>query len=228
MSRLLARTVEINPAGFAILNHQEILATEDEIGLRALGRVLVAVGATDYAPRLEKLERCYGELQGAVSGNTRYSGRTLGGCRLMTGTGRTSGKLLVCREARGLPEPMAVDAGGRYVWDRRFHIHIRTTGFKESARPRLAALGEGGWLEIIAQRPEFRSPAIPAPARAALPAFFDEKGVLSVPHLGFRRPDKRPDKAGRDPDIAKIRFYPPNSLTKAGFFLRKEPDILSL
>ena len=228
VSRVLARGVDMHPAGFAVLRPREFAAAADEIGLGALARVVVAVGGSSYPPRFSKLERLYGELLGAVSKGAVFPGRTLGGCRLMAGTGRHSGKLVVCREARGLPESMAVDAGARLVWDRRFHIHLKATGSRAGLRPRLEALGERGWLEIIDRRPEFRTPGIPAPARAALPALFDEEGLLSVPHLGFRRFDGNRETGENGPDFAEFRFFPANSLTRAGFFLRIDPDILSL
>jgi len=228
VSRVLARGVDMHPAGFAVLRPREFAAAADEIGLGALARVVVAVGGSSYPPRFGKLERLYGELLGAVSKGAVFPGRTLGGCRLMAGTGRHSGKLVVCREARGLPESMAVDAGARLVWDRRFHIHLKVTGSRAGLWPRLEALGERGWLEIIDRRPEFRTLGIPAPARAALPALFDEEGLLSVPHLGFRRFDGNRETGGNGPDLAEFRFFPANSLSRAGFFLRIDPDILSL
>ncbi len=213
VSGVLARSVQVHPAGFAVLNPREIFAAADEIGLSALGRVVVAVGGNSYPPRLEKLERLYGELLSVVSSGTGFPGRTLGGCRVMAGTGRHGGKLVVCREARGLPEPVAVEASQRLLWDRRFKIHFKAFDLNVQHRPRLEALGDHGWLDIKSQCPELNASGIPGPARPALPAFFDEKGVFSVPHLGFRRFDG-------PPDIANIRFYPPNSLSRAGFFLR--------
>jgi tRNA(Ile)-lysidine synthase len=217
VSQVLARGVDMHPAGFAVLRPSEFVAAADEIGLSALSRVVVAVGGNSYPPRLEKLERLYRELRGAVSGGNGFRGRTLGGCRVMAGTGRFGGELVVCRESRGLSEAVTVDGGARLVWDRRFEIQFKAF----APRPRLQALGDEGWRDINGQCGELRGREIPHPARLTLPALFDEKGVLCVPHLGFRRGDSTPD-------IATIRFYPPNSLLSAGFFLRSGPDILSL
>lgn len=212
-SKVLARSVRIHPAGFAVLNPLEIFSTPDEIGLCALGRVVAAVGGNCFPPRLKKLERLHEELVRAVSPDHGFPGRTLGGCRVMYGTGRHRGSLVICREARGLPKPVPVEAGKRLVWDRRFQVRFKEFDLKEDHRPRLEALGEHGWLEIIGKNPEFRACEIPGPARPALPALYDKKGLLSVPHLGFQRFDG-------PPDIAKIRFFPPNSLSRVGFFLR--------
>jgi len=209
VTQVLARSARVHPAGFAVLDHSQIFAAPDEVGLRALGRVLAAIGGNSYAPRLGKLERLYEKL----SGDHGIRGLTLGGCRVMAGTGRYRGKLVICREARGLPEPVAVEASQRLLWDRRFQIQFKAFGTGEESRPRLEALGEHGWREIIGQSPEMGACGIPGPARTALPALFDKKGLFSVPHLGFRR-------SREAPEIAEMRFFPPNSLSRAGFFLR--------
>ncbi|MBC8337154.1 MAG: tRNA lysidine(34) synthetase TilS [Rhodospirillales bacterium] len=231
-SRVLARSVQLHPAGFAVLNGLEFFTAPDEIGLGALGRVVAAVGGNRYAPRLNKLEHLYEELalvfSNASSKGAEFSGRTLGGCRVLSGRGRHSKNLLICREVRGLPEPLTVEAGARVVWDRRFQIHFEGDERVAETRRHLAPLGEQGWRDILGQRPEFNSPHIPHPARVALPALFDEKGVFSAPHLDFRRDGEFPGGPGTDLDFAKIRFFPANSLSRAGFFLRNGPDILSL
>jgi len=213
VAQALARSTRLHPSGFAVLKPEEIFSMPDEIGLGALGRVLAAVGGNSFPPRLEKLERLHRELVSAAAGAHGFPGRTLGGCRVMTGTGRHRGKLVICREARGLPEPVPVEAGRQLLWDRRFQIRFKDFDAVAGGRPRLEALGQQGWLEIIGQCPEKHDSEIPAPVRPALPALFDEKGLLSAPHLGFRRFDGAPE-------IANIRFFPPNSLSRAGFFLR--------
>ena len=210
VTKVLARSARLHPAGYAVLTPREIFSNPDEIGLRAVGRVVAAVGGNSFPPRFKKLERLYEDLSSAVSSDINFSGRTLGSCRVMAGTGHRRGKLVICREARGLPEPVAVEACQRLLWDRRFQIQF-TSDIQH--RPRLEALGDQGWREIISQCPEMREYDIPSPARSALPALFDDKGLFSVPHLGFRR-------FYGPAEIAKIRFYPPNSLSRAGFFLR--------
>ena len=213
VAQVLARSTRLHPAGFAVLRPREIFSASDEVGLSALGRVVAAVGGNSFPPRLENLERLHKELVCAAAGDHGFPGRTLGGCRVVTGTGRHRGELLICREARGLPEPMPVEACQRMLWDRRFQVRFKDFVSGAVHRPRLEALGEQGWLEFIGQCPEKRTCEIPAPARPALPALFDEKGLLSAPHLGFRRFDG-------SPEIANIRFFPQNSLSRAGFFLR--------
>jgi hypothetical protein len=52
---------------------------------------------------------------------------------------------------------------------------------------------------------------IPAPARAALPAFSDRRGVLAVPQLGYRRPDSPVTV------VKCCQFRPKNALISSTF-----------
>jgi len=62
------------------------------LGLRALARLLLAVGGTTYGPRGERLERCYDWLRGGTG-----RARTLGGCLLL----RQRNRLYLLPEAAG-------------------------------------------------------------------------------------------------------------------------------
>ena len=214
-SALLARAVWVHPAGYAWLDPEELMAAPDDVSLRALGRIVTAVGGREHGPRVEKLERLHGEL------GAETLARTLSGCRIIS----AAGKVLACREARGLPAALAARPGERVFWDRRFIIRF---GNKAGEGRYLHGLGQKGWSEIVQIHPDLRLTSIPGPARASLPALFDDDGVVSVPHLGFRREDRGGFDPDSGPEIAEMRFFPPNSLSSAGFFLRKEPDILSL
>ncbi|MDA1089783.1 MAG: tRNA lysidine(34) synthetase TilS [Proteobacteria bacterium] len=220
-SQLLARSAQAHPAGFAVLQCAPLEAAADEISLRALGRVVAAIGGRDYGPRLDRLER----LHRGLLTNQSASAATLGGCRLMVDGGVGGRKLLVCRETRGLPAPLRVNPGERLMWDRRFEIRL---GGEGGGGARLMNLGERGWAEIVDNRPDLRQRSIPGPVRVSLPALFDDFGVYSVPHLGFRRENDTGSGASQGPNFEEIRFSPPNSFSSTGFFLRNEPDILSL
>ncbi|MFQ5766208.1 MAG: tRNA lysidine(34) synthetase TilS, partial [Rhodospirillales bacterium] len=50
-SALLARAARVHPAGFARLDREPLAAVPDEVGLRALARVLAAVGGRPHRPR---------------------------------------------------------------------------------------------------------------------------------------------------------------------------------
>jgi tRNA(Ile)-lysidine synthase len=205
--QLLASSVKIYPAGFAVLDPKVIFISPEEVGMRALGRVVSAIGGKNYAPRMEKIERLYKELSNTIFRDTGGASRTLSGCRFIVGRGSHLGKILICREARGLPNPMLVEASMKLMWDSRFQIQ-----FISSIQPgsRLAALGDMGLQNKFCDGQDFD---IPSPVRLSLPALFDKKGVYCIPHLGFLRLDA-------SPSIRNIRFYPPNSISRAGFFLR--------
>ncbi|MFQ5765149.1 MAG: tRNA lysidine(34) synthetase TilS [Rhodospirillales bacterium] len=211
-SALLARTAWVHPAGFARIDRGPLAAVPDEVGLRAFARVLAAVGGRPHRPRLDKLERLFAALAAGAGG-------TLAGCRLAA----DGEEVVVARETRGLPDPVAVRPGLRLAWDRRFAIAFGGPGGGK-ARPRLTALGRRGWSEIVQIRPDLRASTVPGPARTSLPALVDVGGVIEVPHLGYRRPDG--SRTGVE--FSDIRFRPPETLSSVGFFLLNPPDILSL
>jgi tRNA(Ile)-lysidine synthase len=208
--QLLASSVQIYPAGFAVLDPKEIFNSPEEFGIRALGRVVSTIGGKSYAPRMEKIERLYKDLSNINSIDTDVPSRTLSGCRFIVGNGSYLGKILICREVRGLPKPMSIKSSMKLIWDSRFQIQF-ISSIKSGSR--LAALGDTGLLNTVSCGIDFHDFGIPSLARLALPALFDEKGVYSIPHLGFLR-------LGASPGIKNIKFYPSNSISKAGFFLR--------
>lgn len=215
-SALLAETARVHPAGFARLSLQPFVSAPDEVSLRALARVITAIGGRAHPPRLDRLERLHRQLLGSTgeAGST-----TLGGCRVVAGRGR----LLICRENRGIPAPVTVRPGFSLIWDRRFAIRFAAAA-GEAENSRLAGLGAAGWSEIIRYRPALKGKPLPYPVHLSLPALIDGAGVVTVPHLGYRRPEG----AGAGVAFAEIRFSPPNPLAGNGFFLPNRPDILSL
>jgi len=197
-ARLVGRAVHLHPAGFARIDRQSLASAPAEISLRALGRVLAAVGGRAYGPASAKLERLHARLarDGADVRNT------LAGCRVIS-DGRS---LLVCREQRGLPEPTAVTAGKRLLWDGRFRIDLRPG----RGRAKLAALGDArGGVGALGS-------AVPAPVQPVLPALFDDDGVFAVPGLGYRRSGPVPV------ELAAIAFQPRSAVSGARYFLASQ------
>lgn len=169
------RHVAAHPAGFALVEGDAFARLPEEIGLRLLARLTLAVGGGAYPPRLERLERLYGELKAGGR-----DARTLAGCRLVW---QADGRLLVCRESAKVAGRLALVPGETACWDGRFRLAVAA-----AAPPGLsvAALGIQGW-RAIGRRLEGALPAIPAAARPTLPAIADEDGVCAVPHLGYNR-----------------------------------------
>ncbi|MGE0650399.1 MAG: tRNA lysidine(34) synthetase TilS, partial [Alphaproteobacteria bacterium] len=174
----LAHAARPHAAGFIRLDRAVLADCQPWEGERLLARVLGAVGGRAYPPRGERLARLWREV-----GDNAFRGRTLGGCRVLPAAGRPD--LLFCREPAAVsPDVPAVS--GATAWDGRFILRLRT-----ARNLRIGALGRDGWATVRRDAPEcvatVAARAIPAPARAALPAVFDRRGLLMVPHLGYRR-----------------------------------------
>jgi tRNA(Ile)-lysidine synthase len=177
---LLARAACFHPAGFAGLDWALWREAPEALALRALMRLLAAVGGRPFGPRLERVER----LAAALRERYPTCATTLGGCRILP----RQGALLICREP-GAAEPAVVLAPGETrLWDNRFRVRLARTaevrgettlgklGTEGVAQLRRAMADGGGALERI-----------PAAARPALPAFRDLDGLLAVPHVNYAR-----------------------------------------
>ena len=188
---LLARSAAVYPAGFAIVDPGVLGGAAPEIAERALGRALTCIGGRHYPPGQASLRR----LRAAVVEAAHPRPRTLAGCRIVGWRGR----LLICREAgRGLPRVAMAPGGeahwlggeahwpgGEAHWDGRFLVRWPAS---DGARYTVAALGDIGWARI-GTGVDPRNAAIPFPVLPSLPAFWDDHGVVAVPHLAYRRAD---------------------------------------
>jgi tRNA(Ile)-lysidine synthase len=203
-ARLLARAAMIHPAGFCRFDADIICSAPEDLGLRALARMVTAIGAGQYGPRRERLERLYRAL---CDDGLRRS-RTLGGCVIA----RRRGGIVVAREAAAAASEMALVPGVETLWDGRFRI---TAGRRrrEGDPVSIGVLGRAGWAGLTALRPETRNTAIPPLARPSLPALRDRAGLLAVPHLGYRR--EGADAPRTYP--VELRFFPGNALATAEF-----------
>ena len=53
----------------------------------------------------------------------------------------------------------------------------------------LAPLGRKGWAQLVHEQPEVRNSNVAYPVALTLPALFDVRGVVNVPHLNYNRKD---------------------------------------
>ncbi len=166
-----ARWIEPHPAGFALCRPEAFTHPPEEIGLRLLARLIMAVGGGAHTPRLERLERLYADLRAGLTG-----GRTLGGCRLVP----AAGVVVVCREPAKVAAPVDLVPGETVWWDGRFLVEVAPDAPKGL---RLGALGQRS-LERAAGE---RLTKLPACVRPTLPALWDQDNVSAVPHLGYNR-----------------------------------------
>jgi tRNA(Ile)-lysidine synthase len=169
-TRVIERVVVPDEIAAATIDADVFLAIPAEIRLRALVRILIAVGGEDYPPRFERLQA----LDAEMARRGRFK-RTLGGAVI---EGR-QGRVLVYREVgrTGLPR-VTVKAGFSGIWDHRFRVEI---GKGAPSGLAVAALGEAGRREIGA-----RAGSATAGALAALPALWLKDSVFAVPTLAYR------------------------------------------
>lgn len=127
------------------------------IGLRALAQLLQAVNGGDYAPRVERLERCYDWL---VGGSGRA--RTLGGCLIF----RHRDRLYVM--------PEQAPGGG----DRPRSVSGRSA-------PGWRPLGAAGWRKLLERNPRLAGNPPPPEFRERALAFWRGGEPVVVPALGL-------------------------------------------
>jgi len=186
VAELIARHARFDEAGFADIDRAQLCAAPEEIGLRALERLLSAVGGLAGPPRGERIERAYDRVCSEA-----FAGLTTLGCQLFPVA--AGARLVICREPAAVAGPAWLEPGGSICWDGRFRIGSRM------ARPvRIAALGEGEWRRLSERLPRARADAIPLPAGACLPAIHIDGGGRVVPSLGL---------GDLSPEI-EIRFLP--------------------
>lgn len=171
---VLARAVGLFPEGYALLDPAALATAPADIGWRALSAVLATVGGLAYAPRGDAVRRLHADLgKGAIGG-----GRTLGRCRLIP----SGAACLIVRETRGIATVRPGGRGQRRChWDGRFAVAFPTPGIG------VGPLGAAGWAELVARQPALRASAVPYPARLALPALRNRRGLVAVPLLGHVR-----------------------------------------
>ncbi|SDG85879.1 tRNA(Ile)-lysidine synthase [Roseospirillum parvum] len=159
----LAPAVAFHPAGFACLNPAPLDRADRDGRRRLLGRLLCAVGGREHPPPRAALDALAGALAGPA-----FRGRCLGRCRLAR---LGDGRVLVAREARHLPPPLALDGlAGPASWDGRWRV--------EGAVPGNLTLGALGEDRPAAARAALA--AVPGPARPTLAALRAGGTVVAV------------------------------------------------
>jgi tRNA(Ile)-lysidine synthase len=189
---LIARSVALHPAGFALVDPGVIALAEPESAERLLGRVAACIGGARYPARRARLAR----LRAGLTVQPDRA-RTLGGCRFVPWRGH----LLVLREISAACMPVRLQPGASLVWDRRFAADLASTATSNFTLGYLSHLG------MAAMHGEKGN--LPRLLRPVLPALWDEKGLAAVPHLSYCR--------GGAETLPRLLFRPANPLTSAGF-----------
>ncbi len=183
--QLLAKCAAFEPGGFCLVDTAALTRAHEEVGLRALARLVMAVRGAGYPPRFVRLERLWSRLRtGGLGG-----GATLLGCRFQPA--RVDGyDAVVFREARGLGGPVTLEVGssaaGPVIWDGRYYMCLDTLGGADGP-VYLDALGGDGWRCLRKETPGRVYAAAPAPAHQAALALWDRSGLLAAPEYGYLR-----------------------------------------
>lgn len=188
----MARTVMLDPAGFAMIEMPAFTSAPDEIYTRCFAALITMIGGGYYVPRYEGLA----DLAALCRRDWPHlRRRTLGGCCVVPRRGR----LLIYRELAAVADPVPTVIGR---WDDRFRVR---GGGDDMI---VGALGEDQARAISREIPPDRQDAIPACVRPSLAAFRRDDRLLSVPHLGW----------GGDFGI-KIDWMAQKPLTDCGFIV---------
>lgn len=171
-ARLVGEAVSVDALAVARLDRTRYASEPEEVRLRALGRLLSAIGGALMPPATAPLEA----LDGALTAGHPFR-RTLGGAVISAGARRVT---LFREEGRGPHAAVPVTAGLDLIWDHRFRVVVESA--PEGAIG-LAPLGRSGRVAVGAVRTRH-----PAAALATLPSFRRGEHILAVPPLGIPPP----------------------------------------
>jgi tRNA(Ile)-lysidine synthase len=163
-SALLAQHVAVDELGVARGSVAGFLEAHPEIGMRALARLLQAVGGTEYTPRFVRLQGLRAFVADAAAGR-QAARRTLNHVILTVEADRFTAE----REwGRSLPR-RPLSSGETAVWDGRFHVAApEVTGLEVRA---LAESGDPALNDRL------------RPGLLALPALFRGGQLAAVPDV---------------------------------------------
>ena len=197
LHRLLAHSVELHPAGFALLDPALLLNAPRDVSEGLLAALAVTIGGRRYSPRRRRVMR----LREMLMSGKRH-GYTLGGCQFVGWRGR----ILVLRELAAAAEPVTLRAGARCVWDLRFSIALPMGA---DGPVTVGYLGRAGVPGLGRRLQQPLPGGLPRLIYPTVPAVWDDHGLAAVPHLGYRREIRMV--------LPEVRFQPTNPLTRADF-----------
>ena len=177
--------VKLHEAGFAKLHLPELFEIHEDVALRALARMIAAVGGGSALLRLSKIETYYQMMR------TAPRSATLGGCRLIV----KGADLTIIREIGRMDAASAhiVRPGETLLWDARFML---TYEGGEARGATLRALGMDGVHAVKAAKGHFHG--VPRLAAMTLPSLWIEDTLCYAPFVDF---------AGQAPDGWSTRSH---------------------
>ncbi|MEQ1866418.1 MAG: tRNA lysidine(34) synthetase TilS [Micropepsaceae bacterium] len=182
VATLIANGVELSPWGYGLAKSERFADAPREVALRALSRLIEAVGGGDFPPRFEQIEQA---LDWLTAPNAKLKGCTLGGCRLAR---RDATLVLIAREESALAKQnpvLRLKPGETGIWDGRFEAELAygaAQGFCEVRR-----LGPSGLKRLGPKAP--LPPVEPHRIAAAAPALWQGERLIAAPLAGLNPPE---------------------------------------
>ena len=201
-SELLAMAAEVDPRGFCRLRHRAMHAVGAAAIRRAVGRIILCIGAAAYAPRRARIDK----LVDAIQAGRGFPARTLGGCRIV----QHDGELMICREFGRIGKPARLIMGQTTRWDDRYDVKLGNGARAKGLT--VAAYGGNRWPEGRAETDALVRVSLPPIVIAPLPAVFQGSKLVAVPHLGLYDHRIIVDKRA-----LQVVFAPRHPLTPARF-----------
>ncbi len=197
LNAMFARSVTVDPAGFARVPEATFGDLPAAIAARLLERVLMAIGGSVYPPRSSGLQG----LLAAMRHDRSFSGKTLAHCQIV----KRKGDWLFCHERTPVHRSMRVLQEWQ-TWENRFLI--RSGSEKNNLVVR--QLGDDGWSMRRHLAGECCMRDLPSVVRATLPSIWQGTRLLSIPHAGlFDR--------SFDSSALHLKFRPSTPLANAPF-----------
>ena len=146
----------------------------DEVAVRALMRLLPALGGVAGPLRLLRAERLWDAMQKAG-----FTGATLGNCVVSRDA---TGRMYIYREPRRGPLPVvAVDGAQRLIWDNRFEIRVLQTPLPHL---QVRALARSD-LDVLESPAVMQGWKAPVDALLATPVIAAGPDILAIPALNM-------------------------------------------
>ncbi len=184
-ANVLSRSVVENRNGFCLIDASNLSQAPEELGLRALARIIRSIGGKPYQPRFKTLVR----LLAAFRAGRLERGRTLGGCRF---TAWRDG-VMVTRENRSLERLPLRPGAVEQNWDGRFSVRLKRGRAVRDRNYTVCGLGAAGLAQLKGMDTERAAGisrfTIPKPALLTLPALWNEDQLIAAPHLEFALDD---------------------------------------
>lgn len=165
--------------GWAQFDRARFVDVPPEIGLRAVSRLVMAVGGRMYPPRLHQTRHLLEKLA-----TPDFAGATLGGVTFVA----RGDEVLAIREADAVARAVMLGSRSPVLWDNRFEVSTVLPGQGDDACY-VGALGRDHVRQVRDALGRDHVSA-PAAALACMPGVFSGEALVEVPGLGFR-PDAR-------------------------------------